>query len=129
MAEQDTERPAEEMGAEEEVPLYPVAEAMRKAFLAGIGALDLARERTEEMMARLAERGERVREERREYWEKKMSRRQARLNKMRARMDKRMGKLMDRLNVPTKSDIETLNEKIEGLSRKIDALQKTPPAT
>lgn len=117
---------AEKIEAEEEV--FPVAEAMRKAFLAGIGALDLAREKAEEMMGRLAERGEKVREERRAYWEKKLSRRQARLNKMQANMQKRMGRLMNLLNVPTRSDIEGLNEKVEELSRKIDAFQKAPPA-
>lgn len=117
---------AEKIEAEEEV--FPVAEAMRKAFLAGIGALDLAREKAEEMMERLAERGEKVREERRTYWEKKLSRRQARLNKMQANMQKRMGRLMNLLNVPTRSDMEGLNEKVEELSRKIDAFQKTPPA-
>jgi poly(hydroxyalkanoate) granule-associated protein len=116
---------AEKTEAEEEV--FPVAEAMRKAFLAGIGALDLARERAEEMMGRLAERGEKVREERRAYWEKKWSRRQARLDKMQAKMQKRMGRLMNLLNVPTRGDIEALNEKVEELSRKIDALQKAPP--
>jgi len=116
---------AEKTEAEEEV--FPVADAMRKAFLAGIGALDLARERAEEMMGRLAERGEKVREERRAYWEKKWSRRQARLDKMQAKMQKRMGRLMNLLNVPTRGDIEALNEKVEELSRKIDALQKAPP--
>lgn len=117
---------AEKAEAEEEV--FPVAEAMGKAFLAGIGALDLAREKAEDMMGRLAERGEKVREERRAYWEKKLSRRQARLDKMRAKAQKRMGRLMNLLNMPTRGDIEALNEKVEELSRKIDALQKAPPA-
>jgi polyhydroxyalkanoate synthesis regulator phasin len=35
---------------------------------------------------------------------------------------------MRRLNMPTKSDLEALNEKVEELSRKIDALQRTPPS-
>ncbi len=116
---------AEKTEAEEEI--LPVAETIRKAFLAGIGALDLAREKAEDMMGRLAERGEKVREERRAYWEQKLSRRQARLDRMRAKMQKRMGKVMNLLNVPTKGDIEALHQKVEELSRKIDALQKVPP--
>jgi poly(hydroxyalkanoate) granule-associated protein len=127
MVEQETENTAGEAKSAEEASLDSMAEAMRMAFLAGIGVLDLAREKTEDVMAHLAERGEKVHEERRAYWKHKMSHHSARTGRMQARMDRHMDKFMSRLNVPTKTDIDALNAKLEELSQKIDALSKTPP--
>ena len=39
-------------------------------------------------------------------------------------VDERMEDLLDRMNVPSKSDIEALGEKIAALTRKVDELQK-----
>ena len=56
----------------------PMAESMRKVFLASLGALDLAREESEKLVSRLADRGERVRGENREWVTKMRARRRAR---------------------------------------------------
>jgi poly(hydroxyalkanoate) granule-associated protein len=39
-------------------------------------------------------------------------------------MDKRIEEILDRLNVPTKSDIEALSAKITALTKKVDELKK-----
>ena len=41
-----------------------------------------------------------------------------------ASLDARIEKALDRLNVPTKKEVEELSRSIEGLSKKIDALKK-----
>ena len=38
-------------------------------------------------------------------------------------MDRRIEGLLTRMNIPTKSEIETLSEKISVLSRKVDELK------
>jgi polyhydroxyalkanoate synthesis regulator phasin len=40
-------------------------------------------------------------------------------------MNKRVQEVLDHLNVPTKSDIESLGEKIAALTKKVDELKKT----
>lgn len=123
MAEQNVGHATEERKADS------LADAMCKAFLAGIGALDLAREEVEKTVERLAARGEKARRERRERLREALARRRARLGRLEAKVDRGLNALVRRLNVPTKGDIEALNAKVEELSRKIDALQGTPPAT
>jgi len=39
-------------------------------------------------------------------------------------MEQRVNDLLQRMNVPTKSDIESLSAKIETLSKKVDELKK-----
>jgi polyhydroxyalkanoate synthesis regulator phasin len=43
-------------------------------------------------------------------------------------VSKRVEEVLDRMNVPTKADIEALGEKITSLSKKVDELKKTPVA-
>ena len=124
--EQEVKQSAEEPKAED--LLEAAVRAVRKALLAGIGALDLAREEAEKTMERLAARGEKARDERRKRLKEALSRRRARAARWEAKVDESLCALMRRLNVPTKSDLEALSEKVEELSRKIDALQRTPPA-
>jgi len=124
--EREVKQSAEEPKAED--LLEAAVQAVRKALLAGIGALDLAREEAEKTMERLAVRGEKARDERRKRLKEALSRRRARAARWEAKVDESLCALMRRLNVPTKSDLEALSEKVEELSRKIDALQRTPPA-
>jgi polyhydroxyalkanoate synthesis regulator phasin len=41
-------------------------------------------------------------------------------------LDKRIEMILDRMNVPTKADIEMLGEKIAILTKKVDELKRTP---
>ena len=38
--------------------------------------------------------------------------------------DKRIGNLLSRMNIPSKAEIDSLSDKIEGLSRKVDELNQ-----
>lgn len=47
------------------------------------------------------------------------------MEKAEAILDERIEGILTRLNVPTKSDIDTLSKKISDLSAKVDALKQS----
>ncbi len=108
-----------EVTLEERSPLF---EAARKVLLAGMGAVALTQDEAEKFVDKLVERGEIARKDAqklvREVAEKRSKRGKDEL-------DKRVQDLLDRMNVPTKADIEALSEKIAALTEKVDELKKT----
>ena len=104
---------------EERSPLF---EAARKVLLAGMGAVALTQDEAEKFVDKLVERGEIARKD-----AKKLVREVAEKRGKRGRdeLDKRVQDLLDRMNVPTKADIEALSEKIAALTEKVDELKKT----
>ena len=122
----------EEMVEEESNRLRDIAQ---KTFYVGLGAVDMAREeitqfvektqeRTNEMIDRFIERGETVQKDGRKEIEKRRKEVDKRTSKVQAELDTRIEKVLHRLNVPTKTDIEELNKKLNNLIRKVNALAK-----
>jgi len=107
-------------------------EAARKVLLAGIGAVALAQDEIEEFVGRLVERGEIAEKDGRRLINDIAERRKSRTERVRtdigSEVDKRMESLLNRMNIPSKSDIEGLNRRITALSRKIDQLKKAQQA-
>jgi poly(hydroxyalkanoate) granule-associated protein len=113
-------------GAEEvRKPLLDVA---RKVLLAGIGAVALAQDEIEDFVERLVERGEIAEKDGRKLIREVMDKRKKDAEKAEDEVSKRVEEILDRMNVPTKADIEALGEKITSLSKKVDELKKTPVA-
>ena len=96
-------------------------EAARKVLLAGIGAVALAQDEIEDFVNRLVERGEIAEKDARKLIREVTEKRRKSAERG---VDERMEDLLDRMNVPSKSDIEALGEKIAALTRKVDELQK-----
>ena len=109
---------AETAAGEERKPLF---EAARKVVLAGIGAMALAQDELEDFVNRLVERGEIAEKDARKLI-REVS--QKRRKGVAHEMDKRVEDMLARLNVPTKSDLDDLGEKIAALSAKVEALKK-----
>jgi len=107
-------------------------EAARKVLLAGIGAVALAQDEIEEFVGKLVERGEIAEKDGRRLINDIAERRKSRTERVRtdigSEVDKRMESLLNRMNIPSKSDIEGLNRRITALSRKIDQLKKAQQA-
>jgi polyhydroxyalkanoate synthesis regulator phasin len=97
-------------------------ENARKVLLAGIGAVALAQDEIEDFLNRLVERGEIAEKDARKLFKEVTEKRTRRAEK---ELDKRVEELLDRLNVPSKGDIETLSHKITTLTHKIEELKKT----
>jgi poly(hydroxyalkanoate) granule-associated protein len=98
----------------------PLAELIRKVMLAGIGAAALAQEEAEAFIHKLIEKGELAEKDGRDLMK---DLREKRRKKAEEEIDKRITVLIERMNIPTKSDIETLSQKINDLSKKVDHLK------
>lgn len=118
------------MAKKKEVPVERTRffETLRKVLLASVGAMALAADEAEELVSRLVERGQIAQEEGRKLVQEMMVKSRERMGtskeKMEAAIDARIEKALERLNVPTKAEIERLSESIDELSKKIDKLAK-----
>jgi poly(hydroxyalkanoate) granule-associated protein len=99
-------------------------DAARRVLLASIGAVALAQEEMDEFVNRLVERGEIAEKDGKKLIREMMDRRKRETQKAEDRMDGRVKELLDRMNVPTKSDIESLSAKISALTKKVEELKK-----
>ena len=98
-------------------------DAARKVLLAGMGAVALAQEEAQDFLDKLVERGEIAERDAKKLMQEVKEKRR-KIGK--GSLEKRIEDILDRMNVPTKSDIEHLSAKISALSHKIDELKKTP---
>ena len=104
----------------------PMLDLARKVVLATIGAVALTQEELERFVNKLIERGEIAEKDGRKLITDVKEKRRKKTADVRSgtegQLDRRMEDLLARMNIPSKSDIETLNEKISTLSDKIDEL-------
>jgi polyhydroxyalkanoate synthesis regulator phasin len=103
----------------------PFVEAVRKVLLAGIGAIALGKDEIEEFVNRLVERGEIAEKDGRKLVNEVMDKRKKGAAKAEDELGKRVESVLDRMNVPSKADIDALSQKIASLSKKIDELKKS----
>ena len=114
-----------EEGLEDEGP-NPMLDLARKVVLATIGAVALTQEELEKFVHKLIERGEIAEADGRKLINDAREKRRKKTEDVKSgtegQIDRRMEDLLGRMNIPSKSDIESLNEKIAALSEKIDEL-------
>ncbi len=96
----------------------------RKAMLATIGAISLAQEELDVFTDKLVERGEIAEQDGKRLMSEMLERRKKDARKAEGELDKRTEDLLNRMNVPTKADIDALSAKITALSKKVDELKK-----
>lgn len=101
----------------------PILEAARNVLMAGIGAVSLAQEEMEDFVNRLIERGEIAEKDGRKLMEDINQRRKSRMKKVEDRFETRINRILERLDIPTRADVDRLNERIAELNRKIDRLK------
>lgn len=105
--------------------MNPLFEMVRKVLLAGIGAVALGKEEIEDFVDRLVERGEIAEKDGRKLVREVMERRKKEARKAEDELNKSVESVLDKMNVPSKADIDALSEKITALSKKIDELKKS----
>lgn len=103
---------------------YPVYEVSRKILLAAIGAVALTQDALEEFVEKLIDRGEIAENDGRRLIKEISEKRKASLMGGEGERHKHFRDVMKKLNIPTRKDIEELNEKIAELTKKIDELKK-----
>jgi poly(hydroxyalkanoate) granule-associated protein len=101
-----------------------MAEMVRKVMLATIGAAAIAQEEVEALINRLIERGEIAEKDGKKLMHEMMDKRKSRTMKVEDEINKNITDVLERMNIPTRTDIDALSQKINGLSKKIDELKK-----
>jgi poly(hydroxyalkanoate) granule-associated protein len=103
-------------------------ETVRRVLMAGVGVVVLAQEEVEEFVNKLIERGEIAEKDGRklisEVVENRKKQAQDTKQATQEEFDKRLESILDRLNVPTRGDIDTLNTKVTELTAKVEKLKK-----
>jgi len=120
-----------EAGKEPEVssvkdPGSSLKEPLRRIVLASIGAIALAQDELEDFMKKLVERGEIAEQEAKKIMNEAISRKNKQGSKAEDEIQKGFASTLKRMNIPSKSDIEVLSEKINELSKKVDELKEEP---
>ena len=124
-----------EVVEEESLGSNPFVSTVRRVLMASVGAVVLAQEEIEDFVQKLVDRGELaeqdgrklvtdLREKRQSAQESTQNRVQETGEKTSATVDRGMEGMLGRMNIPSKSDIEDLSEKIAALSEKVDALKE-----
>lgn len=121
---------AEKIKIEEEVEeasSNPFLDGIRRALLAGVGAVSVAQDEAEKFVHKLIEKGEIAEKDGRslltELADKRKQRAQESSKRVSDELEKRMESLLNRMNIPTKADIEQLSNKVAELTKKIDSLK------
>jgi poly(hydroxyalkanoate) granule-associated protein len=115
-----------ESGAENRESGNLMLASLQRVLLAGVGVIVLAQEEIEEFVRRLVDRGDIAEEEGRQLVEDVIEQRDRRLQGVRdgvgGTIDRGTGEVYRRLNIPTRSEIVSLSEQIDALSKKVDEL-------
>jgi poly(hydroxyalkanoate) granule-associated protein len=114
---------ASEMPTPEEAQMS-LMESLRRVMLASIGAMALTKEELEAFINKLVARGEVAEEEGKKLMMELMDKRKRKTEQAEDMAAQRMHEMMAKMDVPTRSDITALSEKINALTRKVDDLRK-----
>ena len=100
-------------------------EASRRILLAAIGAAAIAQEEMEDFINHLVDRGEIAEKEGMKLMREMIEKRKEKRKSFEAEMNKRLHAATDRLDLPSKKDIDELSAKIAELTRKVEELKKS----
>jgi len=102
-----------------------VYETLRKLLLAGLGTVVVAQDEIEHFIEKMVEKGEIAEKDARKLVKEVVDRRKEGAKKAEAEIDKRVEEALNRMNIPTKVDIEALSNKITALTKKVEELKKS----
>ena len=106
----------------------PMVDMVRKVLLASIGAVALTQEEVEKVINKLIERGEIAEKDGRKLIKDLMERRRKKATEVQTETEdefqKRMEDVLARMNIASKSDIDSINRKLTTLSKKLDDLNQ-----
>ena len=114
-----------EVSEEEVVVEEPsILESLRRVLLASVGVVALTIEEIGELVDKLVERGEIAEQEGKKLVLEIKEKRKKKTDEAEDIASSRMREMMDKMDIPTKSDIDDLSKKIATLSKKVDDLKK-----
>jgi poly(hydroxyalkanoate) granule-associated protein len=109
-----------------------VVDNVHKVFLVGLGAAAMAQDELVSLLDKFVEQGESTEKKARESVSEMVESRKKNVEDANKRAEKEMNSriegALNRLNIPSRSEIKALDTKITKLSKKIDELNKQPVA-
>ena len=111
-------------GKKQHIP-GPMFEVSRRLLLAAIGAVSFAQDEVEDFIDRLVERGEIAEKEGKQLAKEVLEKRAEKRRTIEGEVNQRLHAAVERLNVPTKKDIEELSAKVAELTKKVEELNKS----
>lgn len=107
----------------------PISEVLRRLLLAGIGAVALTRDEVESFINRLVERGELAQKDgekiMNEVMERFRQRPQTQPVNFGEQIENSLEQFLNRLNIPSKRDIDELSAKIAQLAARVEELRRS----
>ncbi|MCA9933798.1 MAG: phasin family protein [Ardenticatenaceae bacterium] len=103
----------------------PMLATARRVLLAGIGVVALAQGEVEDFINRLIERGEIAEKDGRKLLTDVLERRKKQVEEAETELESRIEEILNRMNIPSKADIDALSRKITNLTKKVDELKKS----
>ncbi|MCK4330301.1 phasin family protein [candidate division WOR-3 bacterium] len=91
---------------------------IERLFLTGLGVFTLTKEKAEKIVGDLVKRGEVAKKDQPEFVKRLLERGKASRTEIEKIVEKTVTNVLDKLNVPTKYDIDALMKKIEELTKK-----------
>ncbi|MCB9419703.1 MAG: phasin family protein [Ardenticatenaceae bacterium] len=117
----------EEMEQENSIPQMLINNA-HKLFQAGLGAVMMVQDEVVNLADKLVEQGEATETKSRKRVDEFVDGRKKETKDLTKRLeknwDKQMENLLHRMNIPTRAEINSLNNKITRLTKKVDELKK-----
>jgi poly(hydroxyalkanoate) granule-associated protein len=106
----------------------PLVDGVRRLMLAAVGAVAMTRDEMEQFVTRLVDRGEIAERDAKSLVSDVMSRRkrdvETAADEAEARVETRLEQVLNRMNIPSKRDIDELSDKIAQLSARVEELKK-----
>lgn len=124
MATEKESKVAEGKSEEAVVEEASILESLRRVLLASIGVVALTVEEIGDLVDKLVERGEIAEQEGKKLVTEIKEKRKKKTGEAEDVASARMREMMDKMDIPTKSDIDQLSTKIASLSKKVDELKK-----
>ena len=107
----------------------PLVDGVRRLMLAAVGAVAMTRDEMDEFIKKLVDRGEIAERDARTLVNDVMSRRKRDVvetaDEVETRVETRLEQVLNRMNIPSKRDIDELSDKIAQLSTRVEELKKT----
>jgi polyhydroxyalkanoate synthesis regulator phasin len=122
MAEKEKGRRKKPAAAEKaKGDLFPL---VRRVLLAGVGAAALAYDEASAFVDRLVERGELAHDQARDLLKEVSERREGRLHDMGGQVRERLSRALETLDVPRRTDLAALQQRLDKLSERVETLLK-----
>lgn len=129
-------RQLEDQPAATDTAVVPLLDIVRRMMLAGFGAFALTRDEAEQFLSRLVDRGELAQKDAQHLIDDTVSRLrqvqvpqspiqvEANVNNLTHQVETGLEQLLNRMNIPSKRDIDELSAKIAQLAARVEELRR-----